>query len=248
MLIRHYAFPIIATFAAGAMAIPGQAATITYNAGLGTLPTAQGWTQYEGGGIVPAPIVSGGLLQQGPTVFSGHQYWEYDDSTFNFATGSISVDFRIKIDSASFHPYPRGGYTVVLSDAAGRMSALYLSSASVFLTNDPVTGSSSIMPFDSTDGFHDYNLVINSSGTSLSIDGNPIVSMGLGSSGVQPGHLISFGDATLLGDSESDLAYFTVSGVTLLTPPVPAPEPATIGLLALGLAATAGLRRHRTAG
>jgi hypothetical protein len=42
------------------------------------------------------------------------------------------------------------------------------------------------------------------------------------------------------------LAYFSFSGVTLTNQLVtPAPEPASFGLLALGLAAAAGARRRK---
>ena len=216
-----------------------QAATVTYNPGLGTLPEAQGWTKYEGGAVVPAPFVSGGLLHQGPTDTGGHQYWEYNAASYNFSTGTVTVDFRLRITSSSFHPYPRGGYTVVLSDVNGRMASLYLAGSSVFLGNDPVSGGSAIIPFDTTDGFHDYQLTIGPAGSALSIDSTPIVSLALGGI-VFPANQIYFGDGTVLAGSESDLAYFTVSGVTLAN----IPEPFSAGLFAAGLVAMAAVRRR----
>lgn len=223
----------------GPLSGAAMAATVSYNAALGTLPQAQGWVAYESGAAVPVPVVSGGVMHQGPTDFSGTQNWGYTGASFNFSTGVVTVDFRLRITNSTFHPYPRGGYTIVLGDANGRLAGLYLSSTSVFLTNDPVTGSSPITAFDTTDGFHDYSWSIGPTGSFLSIDSNPIVSLGLGGL-VFAANTIEFGDGTVLGSSESDLTYFNVSGVTVAS----IPEPFSAGLFAAGLVAITAIRRR----
>lgn len=217
-----------------------QAATLTYNPGLGTLPDAQGWSKREGGPIQPAPTVSGGVLHQGPTDAGGHQYWDYTAVSYDFAASTVTVDLRLHIVSSSFNAYPRGGYTVFLSDNAGRLASLYLSSGSVFLGNDQFNSVSSISPFDTTDGFHDYRMTIGPTGSTLFIDGNSIVSLALGGVSIA-GHTIAFGDGTTLAGSESNLSMFSVSGITVLN----VPEPASMGVLAMGALAAAGLRRRR---
>lgn len=218
---------------------PASAATISYQPSLGTLPEAQGWIKREGGAPQPAPTVSGGVLHQGPTDFSGHQYWEYGGATFNFSTATVTVDFRLRVTAASFSAYPRGGYTVFLSDSTGRLASLYLSDGSVFLGNDQFTSVSSIVAFDTTDAFHDYRFSIGPSGSSLHIDNTPIVSLALGGVTVSANY-VAFGDGTLIGNSESELTAFSVSGVSLLN----IPEPASLLLLSCGLVAVSLLRRN----
>ncbi len=222
------------------LAEPAAAATLSYDAGLGTLPEAQGWTKSEGGPVAPSPTVSGGSLHQGPTSTSGFQYWTSFASAFNFATGTVTVDMRLQVISSSFNAYPRGGYTVFMADSQGRFASLYISSGSVFLGNDTEVSVSSIQSFDSTDGFHDYHLVIDGTGSALSIDGNPIVSMALGATGSSPSQ-VAFGDGTILGNNESLLASFSISGVTLTV----VPEPVSLGLLTVGLAGLGISRRRR---
>lgn len=231
------------TVALAAGATQAHAGTIAYDPGLDTLPDAQGWTRFEGGPTQPGPSVTSGVLHQGPTDVSGYQYWQSTAASFDFTTSAVVVDFRMQVIESSYNAYPRGGYTVFLSDAGGRFAALYLTSGSVFLGNDVNNSVSAIMPFDTTDGYHDYQLTIDATGSALAIDGNPIVSLGLGGS-TSSEHLIVFGDGTVLGNSETNLTRFSVSGVTITA----VPEPASLTVLGVSLGGLAALRRRRAPG
>ncbi len=219
------------------LALPAQAALLTYDASLGSLPEAQGWTFEQLGGAPPAPSVSGGVLYQGTTDYSGAQYWYSTALSYDFTQAPVTVDARLRIDYATFHPFPRGGYNIVLFDSAGRDAALHITSSAVFLGNDQLSGASSIVAFDTTDAFHDYRLTAGPGGISLSIDGNSIVSLALGPT-TSSGLSVSFGDATILGQSQSQLQFLTVTTQDV-------PEPATLGVFGLGLAALTTLRRRR---
>ncbi len=232
---RHAATIAAALFLACAVT-SAEAATLTYDAALGSLPEAQGWTFIQDGALVPVPTVISGVLNQGPTDFSGHQYWTQSSVGFDFTAGPVTLDARLLIVTSSFHPFGRGGYNFVLADNAGRIASLYITGASVFLGNDALSSISSVIGFDTTDAFHDYRLAVDASGSTLSIDGNVIVSLGLGGVGEGSGPEIYFGDATILGNSQSQLTQVTVKTV---------PEPTSIALLGLGLLGTAAWRRRR---
>ncbi len=209
------------------------AATVGYDPSLGSLPEAQGWGYHQDGAPVAVPAVVSGVLQQGPTDFSGHQYWDMANTHFDFTAGTVTVDARLHILASTFNAQPRGGYGIFLIDDMGRIAGLHISGGSVFLTNDSLTGASSIVSFDSTDAFHDYRMTAGPTGIALSIDGNAIVSAGFGAPD-SPGAQIFFGDATILGSNTSELAALTVQGVTV-------PEPVGLGVLGL---LCAGLARR----
>lgn len=71
MMLQKLAFGLIL-----ALSGPATAGVFGYDASLGSLPDAQGWTFIEDGAAVPVPTVSAGVLHQGLTDFSGYQYLE----------------------------------------------------------------------------------------------------------------------------------------------------------------------------
>jgi hypothetical protein len=221
------------------LALPAQASVLSYDAAVGSLPEAQGWTFNQDGTPPPAPSVSGGVLHQGVTDFSGHQYWSSSALGFDFTQAPVTLNARLRIDFASYHPFPRGGYNLILVDDAGRDAALHITSSGVFLGNDELTSVSGIIGFNTTDAFHDYHLVAGPGGISLSIDGNAIVSLGLGPA-TSGGAAVYFGDATLLGYNQSQLQFINVTTQDM-------PEPGTLALFGLGLACLTRLRAHRAA-
>ncbi len=232
MMLQKLAFGLIL-----ALSGPATAGVFGYDASLGSLPDAQGWTFIEDGAAVPVPTVSAGVLHQGLTDFSGYQYWSAHPGGMNFASAPVTLDARLRIGFSSFSSFPRGGYDIALVDDDGRIALLNISGGSVFLANDPVTSVSAIVGFDTTDAFHDYRLVIGPTGASLSIDGNLIVSHALGATGLgAPG--VEFGDATILGSSQSQLQFLSVS-------PVNVAEPGAVGLFGMAFAGVAALGRRR---
>jgi hypothetical protein len=62
----------------------------SYDASLGTLPTSQGWQLTDSGGS-PAPSIMVGALHQGPTSFSGRQYWSQSSVARDFTTESVTM-------------------------------------------------------------------------------------------------------------------------------------------------------------
>ncbi len=240
MNIQRLVFCLAFLLASPTMASPTMASVLSYEASLGSLPDAQGWTIVESGAASPTPTISSGLLQQGMTSFTGYQYWTGNPGSLNFADAPIAVDVRLHIVSASLNvPAGRAGYAFGLIDDIGRYAIAFISSSEVFLVNDQFTTKSSIVDFDSTDGFHDYHLVAGPGGLTLSIDGNLLVSQSLGTLSAE-GHVAWFGDGTAGGNNQSELQFLSVGTVGVA-------EPVSLGLfgLALGGLVAVGRRNAR---
>ena len=203
------------------------AETIGYDPSLGSLPTSQGWTIFEDpSSATRSPMVSDGLLHQGPTSTFDRQYWERGVSTFfEYTTDTAVLDLRIQVISSGFGLFsggvPRTGYFVVIRDSVGRNILLGLASNRVILINSSSTTSYAEYMFNTTDGFHDYRVEIDGTGASLFIDNSssPALTRGHGSPEV-PASNVVFGAVTDVVASETKLESisFTV-GSSDTTPP-----------------------------
>ena len=215
---------------------------LTYDPSLGTLPEAQGWSLVESG-THPAPFVSGGVLHQGLTT-GPSQFWTGTYSTpADFSIDTITMEARLHVLSSDLGfpgGKPRTGYFITVRDQTGRLFLVGMGTDRVILRNS--SGASSAVGqhlFDTTDGFHDYQLVVDSSGAQLSVDGSFVLSMPLGPT--EPGTVANFGAVASGFRSETDLAYLTISNQVVV------PEPSTFALVAFGFVALAawGWRRKR---
>ncbi|MFN9969718.1 MAG: hypothetical protein ACK58T_07465, partial [Phycisphaerae bacterium] len=167
----------------------GQIWTGGYDPSLGTLPTNQGWQYIQDGAPSPPPIVASGVLQQGPTSFTGYQYWQRSDVIADFSSVSGQViRADVKIKSSTYSPGGlagtwRTGYTILSVDSFGRTMALGISDTGVRISVDGFLAdswSSPLIALDTTSTFRSYTMVGVNSVYKLFVDGAEIASLAFG--------------------------------------------------------------------
>lgn len=231
--------------------------TQTYDAGLGTFPVDQSFTQTDIPVPGPALVVQGGLLHQDtrghrqPNFGAGYQFFTGQHAPADLTSG-LHISMELQVVESSYDPDFNGfgstdsrsaGYGILAVDNLGRIAAVGITDTGVFLNNDfeilDAEGSA-FVPFDPTDALHTYEVSISALGISLEIDGNPIASLQLGSTGEFPPNFgrVGFGDVfddrfSAPTESVTDLAEFSY---TIL------PEPT--GILMMGLGGVLSLGRR----
>lgn len=175
----------------------------SYDASLGTLPSAQGWTLEEIGAASPPYSVGGGELRQGPTSPSGNQGWGIDNAQANFASQAGQVfELDARVVASTFDPNGSGpgnwraGFTLLIVDRNLRLVALGLTNSGLVVSTDRnfALSTSVNVPLDTTSAFRRYRVEVNSTGTRVFVDDVLAASLGV----PQPTFLITpkayFGD------------------------------------------------------
>lgn len=198
----HRLIAVSATFASCAMASPALASVLTYQPGLGTLPQAQGWT-YGGSYNAPASV-SGGQLTYGPTTVGGTTFWEHEPTTpITFATQTVFIEATIRLtgsDFGNFSGFRRAGFSLYLSDDAGRWIIADLGSSNISLGNDNNRTGDPAMAMDLATNFRTVRLEAGPSGARLLVDGTQMLTLALGT-GAAASASGWWGDGTILANA-----------------------------------------------
>ncbi len=158
------------------LSVSDQPPARSYNAGVGTLPTAQGWLLYDTDPSQPDPCVADGALHQGPTGPTGIQVSARMDLAFNFADGDFTLEATLRVTESTHVDDCRGGYVLSAADILGRVFNVWIASDRILLfniANADCSGSGQVLSFDTTDAYHDYRLRVDGIVGRLSIDGDP---------------------------------------------------------------------------
>jgi hypothetical protein len=209
------AVAVIGIFGPGSIRAASADPWAVYNPGLGTIPDSQGWTRIANGDP-PEPSVSGGVLLQGPTGVGNRQYWRAKSpSDIDFTTG-FTAEFDLKVISSSSTTVGnatkyRAGWEAEFADSYGRCLEIAIGSDTIILNNDgnyTIGPNSVTVPFDSTSGFHHYQLVSNGGLACLFVDGYPTLSIDIGATGSSdPIAGAGFGDESAYVTSQTELGY-----------------------------------------
>lgn len=220
-------------FAAGSMAGSAGAAVLEYQPGLGTMPSAQGWTYNGAGSEIGA--VSAGQFNYGPTATAAIHFWNFAPGPMDFSTQTWSIEARVRLTDTFFgnnSGFRRGGFVLMLEDDFGRGIVADIGSAALGLRNNNTGLSDPSMAFDLSSAFHVVRLEAGPTGGRLLIDGMNQLNLGFGSLGSVAG-AINWGESSILAYTGlTEIGYVSV---------VPAP-----GALAIApLGALVMMRRRR---
>jgi hypothetical protein len=196
-----------------------------YHPSLGTLPQAQGWT-LESNGSNPTVSIASGVLAQGPTAYTGWQFWRQSTTPYDFDTGvGLVAEFSLKLVSATyadFGSYWLPGWAAVFTDRNNKTIVVGVTDTGIRVSNSLVTSSFStpFIPLNTTSQYNSYKLVANANGVTLFVNGSLIASLGpavaysVDANSPSPNG-VYFGDSTGTGQNQSLLQYFSygVSGV-----------------------------------
>ncbi|MFO0831765.1 MAG: hypothetical protein U0637_07955 [Phycisphaerales bacterium] len=226
---------LAAACAAGFAASLSQGAIIRYDASQGTLPTDQGFSYT---GSVGAPQdTSGVTLVHGPISVSDMSAWQkqFPAGTMNFATSTWSATMTVRLTGSDFgnaSGMRRAGYSIFLSDDAGRWVIADLGSSMIGLRNDAVGTSDPSVSANLSGAFRTVTLEAGPSGARLFLDGALQTTLALGT-GQTVRNTVFWGD----GANTAGVALAEVHDLTL----VPAPGVAGLGVGAVVVA----VRRRR---
>lgn len=209
---------------------------LRYDPGLGSLPSAQGFTLLTSD---PAPddgldegnyLVALGALTQGDTGgpngdLANEQHYEASTPTMDYDADRIVVDLRLKILSSTMdppgQPTPAAGFGLALFDKGGEYVSLHVGETGLFLRGTGTT-TSPLGAFDTTLGFADYELRIDASGATVLVNGAELATLDR----EDFGNSLSFADLVELGDrstaqrSSSQIEGLTVSRFRPFVPEV----------------------------
>ncbi|MBN2210620.1 MAG: dockerin type I repeat-containing protein [Sedimentisphaerales bacterium] len=185
----------------------------TYDASLGTFPEDQGWV-YSFESKATNPWLDSGLLRMDTTVLE-YLNWRYLDKYICFpADHGLVFELEVKINSSALVDIPSGrwrvGFIMLAVDHEGRSFRVGIAGNGVIMSHDSdwyYSQSTGFVPFDTTDDFHVYRLVIQNGQADLSIDGTPTLSQAVGSMNQGPTNTILFGDATYHSGCDMELTY-----------------------------------------
>ncbi len=238
--------------------LPAATVTTIYDASLGTLPTAQGFTANVTSPIVP--VVNAGVLDvDGYTqgVNSRDAYYTGSNGTFLFSSFVMEADLQIFQSTQRGVPnggnYPRGGFALGASDNNQKFLHLMVSETGAWLQTSDGTGlnptGTPFLAFDTTDTFHTYRVETNGSTAKLYMDHALTASLTLNLSNLtvagDTASTVSFGDESILTRSNFGLEYFMYSSDLSATGPSSAtPEPGTAFLMLPAAALLWRLRRR----
>ena len=190
------------------------AETYSYDASSGQLPTDQGFSVYDDASS-PAPYLQGGALHQGLTWLYGFQYWNQSFTSMDYGIG-FQWDARLHVVYSNYaypgycgpgQTAPRCGYIIAAVDYAGRQfSVMFADNLIMIITSNFGGGVSA--NFDTTDGYHDYRFIVSAGVGALYVDGDstPLLTAAIGGGGQGTPNVISFGDGSSCGESETWLS------------------------------------------
>jgi hypothetical protein len=221
-VVAAIAVTLIVCLAQGAMA---DAWAKMYDASLGTLPEAQGWTASDTGGSA-VPHVSGDVLYQGPTSVGGYQSWSSTSVDSDFM-GTFALEAQLAIDISGKEDlgstwrtgYSRDGFRVA-NDYGWSDSA-----------------STAWVPQDCGPMFNTYRFEVSGGVGSLYYNGMLQCSLAVGDAvPAYAANQVSFGDNTASCSTEARLRYLAYGNAV--------PEPSSLlALLAGGVGLLARRRR-----
>jgi uncharacterized membrane protein YgcG len=203
---------VVAVSCAGA--VSAQQATMRYDASVGTLPTAQGFSLFDDQWGPPA-FVRDGVLEQGLTDFSTSQF-HHARGDIDFTKGYV-VRASMKVQSSTYHLNScasaiRFGYYLGAIDRAGRMAYIGIGDSTLYVLTSPmeVPGPGRpVVSFPVRGSWRDFEMVIRETGIELRVDGVTLQHYPLGAPGVVPGSPsgVIFGDGTACGASKTSLRW-----------------------------------------
>jgi hypothetical protein len=216
MRVSVCALVVAITSAANAQFSP----TLQYDAGNGSLPTAQCWD--FNGATSPAPQVVNGELLTGPVAVSLTQFYDHE-LLYDFDRDTIVFEWELQVVSSGYNVNScgtgqRAGWYATVTDVDGRIVQCGIGSGTVFLSNNSasfVNANAPATQFNTTGAYHRYRMTITpGSGVRLFIDGNQVLSMPIGSTGVTASRRASFGNTSICQTSQTKLRL-----VVLTLPP-----------------------------
>lgn len=212
---------------------------LTYNGGMNTLPTTQGWNYFDTSSLT-APSVSGGVLTVDGTQTNTVRFYGAtagSPTSFNFGC-NISGLVQINTSGLGSGANRRAGYYLAMTDSAGRVGHLGITDTGVFISTNLAGAGSAFMAMTTTDRPHFYNLTAVGNVLTLFVDGVSVTSTATGPAGVYSPNDIWFGDGSSDAGSLSRTHYVNFSSS-------PVPEPASLCALGMGIAAMLRRRARR---